>query len=86
MADFVTEITVIISESEMPRMRNKQNPWKNPPEITEQLERLADELIQDVVETSWFIYDCEGPTKEEYNDWLQNGVESPGVDKKYWCF
>jgi hypothetical protein len=77
--------TVILSEDSL-RVRHLRNPWKTPVHVTQEMEHLAAELIQDNFETLGFIAEIEGPTKEEWNDWWENGVKSPAVDPKWFCF
>ena len=52
--------TVILSESEMPRMKNRHSPWRNPLDVTEEMTRLAYELIRFPDETEDFIQEVEG--------------------------
>ena len=61
------------------RIRKSRNPWRNPKEITGEMEELAGKLINNYTETNEFIEEIEGPTEEEISDWDRECTESMGV-------
>jgi hypothetical protein len=55
-----TQVTAVLSDSAMPRMRNSRNPAINPPKITEEMEFLVGQLIRSPLETDELIGEIEG--------------------------
>lgn len=54
-----TPVTIILTESEVPKLKNKKNPWDNPPQVTPAMKEIVDSLI-DPAKTNELIKEVEG--------------------------
>jgi hypothetical protein len=54
-----TQVTAVLSDSAMPKMKKIRNPGVNPPKITEDMEYLATLLIRSPIDTDDFIQEIE---------------------------
>ena len=74
----VIAATVILSESDMPRIKDSRNPWIKPPGITLEMELLAKEILVNNSETLKFIREIEGPTKTGWINKVLISLEKQG--------